>query len=146
MTLFHFRESTFHPIENAIRFILFLRFSKFFPAHTHSLDAPSHRGKRNRARSGYFQSPTRPGVWRWPRRHCGCRRQAKRVVTAMGKPPSWEQQPTTDKLTREHSELKEQAAPSSPFNLRLLLAGIILGILLMGWLMLRQKVFFHQQA
>ncbi|HBB01261.1 MAG TPA: hypothetical protein DCZ19_09375 [Porphyromonadaceae bacterium] len=46
---------------------------------------------------------------------------------------------SVDKLTRENRELKEKSAPSYPFNLKLLMVGIVLGILLAAWRLLRGK-------
>jgi hypothetical protein len=50
---------------------------------------------------------------------------------------------SVEKLTRENRELKEKTDPPTPFNFKLLIAGILtgffIGILLMGWFMLRRK-------
>lgn len=44
-----------------------------------------------------------------------------------------------EKLTKENRELKEKTDAHTLFNVKLLLAGILIGTLLTGWLMLRRK-------
>lgn len=50
---------------------------------------------------------------------------------------------TVEQLTRENRELKEKTDPPTPFNFKLLIAGILSGffisILLMLWLLLSRK-------
>ena len=50
---------------------------------------------------------------------------------------------TAEQLTRENWELKEKPDPPTPFNFKLLIAGILSGffiaILLMLWLLLSRK-------
>ncbi len=50
---------------------------------------------------------------------------------------------TVEQLTRENRELKEKTDPPTPFNFKLLIAGILsgffIGILLMLWLLLSRK-------
>lgn len=48
-------------------------------------------------------------------------------------------QVATEQHTREQREVKEKTSPPARFNLKLLAAGIIMGILLMLWLRVRRK-------